>query len=517
MTGVVEHIFGPGVRLMQVLRLPVKFAIISTAFMVPLCIAVYGVLSYANGNIAIAQQQRLGAAYVAPLKELMTASAGGRAEDAQRALSTLEAISGRQHDALDVSEELHDLRAALSNDAGLEQTLQRALALYSRIDGGPQQSATGDFDASHEKLIAGFEQHRDWLLAVTLIGLALAVYLITSFYVSNLRGFDALTTRMRKLAQGDLTTNYGARGNDEIGMLINAFNGSRAQLQLLVQRIRVVTDTIDSAGEQIASANDELAQCESSRSAAIRQTSDSAKNVQNTVQRNLDNALNGDRLAEVARGVASRGNQVVGQVVATMQAITGSSRKIGDIIGVIDEIAFQTNLLALNAAVEAARAGEQGRGFAVVANEVRSLAQRSAAAANEIKHLIGASLEDVEKGAELVNGAGNTMEEILLSVQHVSQIMKEIALASRTQSDDIGKLNHAIDRIDSDTQETASRVEETAAVAQSLRDQVDALLDAVGSFTLGGEAVTSSVSLSNGGESHSRFSVPQPAPLRSAA
>lgn len=402
MTAFFERIIGPGVRLMQILRLPVKFAIISAAFMVPLCIAVYGVLSYTSDSIALAQRQSLDTAHVA-------------------------------------------------------------------------------------QLIAGFEHSRNLLLGVTAVGLALAVYLITSFYVANLRGFDALTTRMRKLAQGDLTTNFPARGRDEIGLLIDAFNSSRAQLQLLVQRIRVVTDTIDSAGQQIASANDDLAQRESSQSAAIRMTSDSAKNVQGTVERNLDNALNGERLAEVARGVATRGNQVVGQVVATMQAITGSSRKIGDIIGVIDEIAFQTNLLALNAAVEAARAGEQGRGFAVVASEVRNLAQRSATAANEIKHLIGASLEDVEKGAALVNGAGNTMQEILSSVQRVSQIMKEIALASRTQTDDIGKLNQAIDRIDVDTQHNAASVEQTAAVAKSLRDQVDSLLDAVGSFTLGGE------------------------------
>jgi methyl-accepting chemotaxis protein len=515
MIALFEYIIGPGVRLMQILRLPVKFALISAAFTVPLCVAVYGVLSYANGNISLAQQQHLGAAYIAPLNDFMTAAAGGRTEDAERALSALESVSARQHDALQVSSELHALRVSWSGGVGMEQTLKRSLALYSHIDDGARQSLAADFDTHYADLIDGVEQHRNGLLAVALIGLSLAVYLITSFYVSNLRGFAALTTRMHKLADGDLTTNYGARGSDEIGLLIDAFNGSRAQLQLLVQRIRVVTDTIDGAGQQIASANDELAQRESSRSAAIRQTSEGAKNVQSTVQRNLDNALNGDRLAEVARGVASQGHQVVGQVVATMQAITGSSRKIGDIIGVIDEIAFQTNLLALNAAVEAARAGEQGRGFAVVASEVRNLAQRSAAAANEIKHLIGASLEDVEKGAALVNGAGGTMEEILRSVQRVSQIMKEIALASRTQNDDIGKLNHALDRIDSDTQQNAARVEQTAAVAQSLRDQVDALLDAVDSFTLGSETAPAHLPKTTRAAPGSTRAHPEP--VRSAA
>jgi methyl-accepting chemotaxis protein len=167
-----------------------------------------------------------------------------------------------------------------------------------------------------------------------------------------------------------------------------------------------------------------------------------------------------------------------------MQAVTGSSRRIGDIIGVIDEIAFQTNLLALNAAVEAARAGEQGRGFAVVASEVRSLAQRSATAANEVKKLVGASLADVARGASLVQGAGATMKEILSSVERVTGIMKEIGAASRAQNDDIGRLNQSIHRIDSDTQQNSERVEQTAAVARSLRAQVRALLDVVSSFTL---------------------------------
>jgi methyl-accepting chemotaxis protein len=335
--------------------------------------------------------------------------------------------------------------------------------------------------------IDGFERQRNILLAITFIGLSIAVYLIGAFYWSNVRGFAALMTRMRKLAQGDLTTNYPARGTDEIAQLLNAFNGSRGQLQNLVQRIREVTGEIDSAGQQIASSNDELAQREASQSSAVRMTAERAQQVQGNVQRNLDNALQGERLSTDARGVASRGNQAVGQVVQTMQAITSSSRKIGDIIGVIDDIAFQTNLLALNAAVEAARAGEQGRGFAVVASEVRSLAQRSATAANEIKKLIGASIEDVQKGAALVNGAGDTMKEILASVESVSHIMQEIATASRTQSDDIAQLHHAIDRIDGDTHQNAARVEETAAVAQSLRSQVETLLDAVGMFTLTGD------------------------------
>jgi methyl-accepting chemotaxis protein len=597
-----EAVLAPGLRLMQAVRLPVKFAIVAAALFVPLCVAVYGVVDYADDNIAFGNDERLGVAYVAPLNTLLQEVTEPQQSGTQHAIDALDQLTASQGDALQVATAIAELRAqptatrilalftqvsdnskltldpdldsyyamaivmdyapklaetaarldamalkikasgavSSEDDVAIQFIVARAStyrdslalavkratganpSLTSKMDIAAFERAYDDFAARAEALrkgdmtaatpgiggalskqtlavsaasgavlddllkirIEGFEGRRNALLAITLIGLTLAVYLITSFYLSNLRGFEALMTRMRKLAQGDLTTNFPARGTDEIGQLINSFNVSRSQLQSLVQRIREVTGEIDSAGQQIASSNDELAQRESSQSAAVRETAERAEQVQSNVQRNLDNALNGERVSDDARGVAARGNQAVTQVVQTMQAITSSSRKIGDIIGVIDEIAFQTNLLALNAAVEAARAGEQGRGFAVVASEVRNLAQRSATAANEIKKLIGASLEDVEKGAELVNGAGDTMKEILSSVQSVSRIMQEIAVASRTQSDDIAQLHQAIERIDGDTQQNAARVEETATVAQSLRTQVDALLDAVGSFTI---------------------------------
>ncbi len=238
------------------------------------------------------------------------------------------------------------------------------------------------------------------LLVITLIGLSLAVYLISSFYLfqpARLPGADDTHAQARA---GRPDHDLSARGTDEIAQLHQCIqHQAQTQLQSLVVRIREVTSEIEHApASRSRSSNDELAQREASQSSAVRLTAERAQQVQSNVQRNLDNALNGERVSNDARKVASRGNQAVGQVVQTMQAITGSSRKIGDIIGVIDDIAFQTNLLALNAAVEAARAGEQGRGFAVVASEVRSLAQRSATAANEIKKLIGASLEDVQKG-----------------------------------------------------------------------------------------------------------------------
>ena len=553
---------------MQAVRLPVKFGIVCAALLVPLCVAIYGVIAYAQDNIAFARDERLGVAYVAPLNELLQQRTAPGATGRPHALDALEQLAASQSDALDVAATIEALSAdaqaaqivalftqvsdnsKLTLDPDLDSYYimaivmdyapklaaaaaqvdvarvsmlrdslaaagQRALAANPALAGelslGELERAHAQFTRSAAlesglelskatlslstrsasaldrlllKRIDGYESHRNRLLGLTLLSLLLAIYLITGFYLSNLRGFGALILRMRKLAHGDLTANFEARGRDEVSQLIGAFNASREQLLSLVQRISEVSETLDADGRQIAAASEDLSQRESSRSAAIRATSDSASDVKESVQRNLDNALQGERLAAQAHGTATRGNEVVSEVVTTMQAITGSSRRIGDIIGVIDEIAFQTNLLALNAAVEAARAGEQGRGFAVVASEVRNLAQRSATAANEVKKLVGASLDDVTRGAKLVEGAGATMKEILSAVERVTGIMKEIGAASRAQNDDIGRLNQSIHHIDSDTQQNAERVEQTAAVARSLRAQVRALVDVVSSFTL---------------------------------
>jgi len=566
-----DSLLAPGLRLMQAVRLPVKFTIVAAALLVPLCVAVYGVVDYAESNIAFGRDERLGVAYVAPLTALLQEATESPEAGATRTFEALERLTADQGDALQVAAAIGALRArpaasqilalftqvsdnskltldpdldsyyvmalvmdyapklavaaaeldaarasmlhesiaaavkrasaanpALASDLSIAE-LESAYARFSGTAGDAARSARLDLsratlalttrsaaalDRLLVKRIDGFESHRNRLLGLTLLSLLLAVYLISGFYLSNLRGFGALIVRMRKLAQGDLTANFAARGRDEVSQLIGAFNASREQLLVLVQRISEVSETLDANGRQIAAASEDLSRRESSRSAAIRATSDSARDVNDSVQLNLDNALQGERLAGQAHGTATRGNEVVSKVVATMQAITGSSRRIGDIIGVIDEIAFQTNLLALNAAVEAARAGEQGRGFAVVASEVRNLAQRSAAAANEVKKLVGASLADVERGATLVAGAGATMHEILSAVERVTGIMKEIGVASRAQSEDIGRLNQSIHRIDSDTRQNAERVEQTAAAARSLRGQVDVLLDVVSSFTL---------------------------------
>ncbi|EER57937.1 methyl-accepting chemotaxis sensory transducer [Acidovorax delafieldii 2AN] len=245
-------------------------------------------------------------------------------------------------------------------------------------------------------------------------------------------------------------------------------------------------DSITTASAEIAGGNQDLSARTEATASSLAQTAQSMEQLTATVRQSADAARQANQLAGSAAEVAARGGRVVGEVVTTMGDINQSSRKIADIIGVIDSIAFQTNILALNAAVEAARAGEQGRGFAVVAGEVRSLAGRSAAAAREIKQLIGASVERVESGARLVQDAGTTMDEIVGSVKRVGDIIGEITAASSEQSDGIGQVNTAVNQLDQMTQQNAALVEESAAAAQSLRDQATRLAGAVQVFKLSG-------------------------------
>jgi methyl-accepting chemotaxis protein len=255
-------------------------------------------------------------------------------------------------------------------------------------------------------------------------------------------------------------------------------------LQQIVGNVRQGTESIAAASAEIASGNMDLSTRTEQQAASLQQTAHSIKDLTNNVRQNADNARQADTLVRSASEVAKQGGDVVSQVVQTMGSIDASSKKIGDIIGVIDGIAFQTNILALSAAVEAARAGEQGRGFAVVASEVRSLAQRSAQAAKEIKSLIGASVDKVESGSRLVADAGATMNEIVGSVQRVSDIIGEITAASSEQSDGIGQINGSVIQLDQMTQQNAALVEESAAAAESLKEQARRLSEAVSVFRL---------------------------------
>jgi methyl-accepting chemotaxis protein len=288
----------------------------------------------------------------------------------------------------------------------------------------------------------------------------------------------------RRVADGDLTSEIEVTSNDETGQMMQALKDMNAGLIRIVAEVRAGTDSIAEASSEIASGNLDLSARTEQQANSLGQTSSSMRELTDTVQQNADNARQANQLAAQASEVAVRGGSVVSHVINTMGSITASSKKIVDIIGVIDGIAFQTNILALNAAVEAARAGEQGRGFAVVASEVRNLAQRSAGAAKEIKALIGDSVDKVREGSTLVEQAGVTMEEVVASVRRVTDIMGEITSASQEQSAGIAHVNTTILEMDETTQQNAALVEEAAAAAASMQDQAANLARVVSVFKL---------------------------------
>jgi methyl-accepting chemotaxis protein-2 (aspartate sensor receptor) len=320
------------------------------------------------------------------------------------------------------------------------------------------------------------------LLAGTAVLLGMGLYALIRRSVSA--PLDQLTAAVTAVAHGDLTNAFQTTRNDELGALVNETEVMRARYLKALQQVQLAAANIGTASAEIASGNQDLSQRTEQTASNLQSTASSLAQLTNTVQQSADSAQHANQLAASAAEVAARGGVVVGEVVSTMNDINHSSRKIADIIQVIDGIAFQTNILALNAAVEAARAGEQGRGFAVVASEVRSLAGRSAAAAQEIKALIKASVEKVEAGSKLVQNAGSTMSEIVSSVQRVSDIIGAISAAAAAQSQGIGSVNSAVGELDQMTQQNAALVEQSAAAAESLRDQARRLEQAVSVFRL---------------------------------
>jgi methyl-accepting chemotaxis protein len=289
----------------------------------------------------------------------------------------------------------------------------------------------------------------------------------------------------RQVASGDLTADIRAESRDEVGDLVLALKTMNDNLLKTVTEVRAGTETIVTASQQIASGNLDLSSRTEQQASSLEETASSMEELTSTVRQNADNARQANVLAKNASQIAAHGGEVVSQVVSTMASINASSKKIGDIIAVIDGIAFQTNILALNAAVEAARAGEQGRGFAVVASEVRNLAQRSAAAAKEIRGLISDSVTKVEAGGRLVDEAGVTMQEIVQGIGRVTEIMADITLASAEQSTGIEQVNEAITQMDGVTQQNAALVEEAAAAAASLQEQATTLAQLVSVFNVG--------------------------------
>ena len=331
--------------------------------------------------------------------------------------------------------------------------------------------------------------NRTGFLILMLAAIASILSVLVGFFVSRsiTAPLNEAVTIAKHVADGDLTSTIAVKTFDETGALMQALKDMNESLSKIVGEVRFGTETIASASSMIASGNQDLSSRTELQASSLQQTAASMFDLTNAVRKNADNAHQANQLAVSASEVAVKGGVVVGQVIDTMSSINDSSRKIVDIIGVIDGIAFQTNILALNAAVEAARAGEQGRGFAVVATEVRSLAQRSAGAAKEIKSLIGDSVDKVETGSKLVRQAGITMDEVVASVARVTEIMGQITAASKQQSDDILQVNQAIGQMDEVTQQNAALVEEATASAESMQDQAVKLARTVSVFKLSGK------------------------------
>ncbi|UJB63626.1 MCP four helix bundle domain-containing protein [Acidovorax sp. YS12] len=362
-------------------------------------------------------------------------------------------------------------------------------------DGAEQayKASQGSYDAARAMVGAG-------------LALAVAVAVVLGWWITRLITVpvDEAVRATREIADGNLAVSLSVRSRDEIGQLLQGLIDMRDKLAAVVSEVRGSAEGVATASAEIAQGNRDLSGRTESQASALEETAASMEQLGSTVRQNADNARQANQLALNASTVAAHGGEVVAQVVDTMRGINDSSRRIADIIGVIDGIAFQTNILALNAAVEAARAGEQGRGFAVVAGEVRSLAQRSADAAKEIKSLITASVERVEQGSQLVDQAGTTMEEVVTAIRRVTDIMGEISAASNEQASGVAQVGEAVTQMDHATQQNAALVEQSAAAAASLNQQAQDLVGAVAVFRL---------SQQHAGASHA----PTPAPRRMAA
>ena len=319
-------------------------------------------------------------------------------------------------------------------------------------------------------------------LAITIL---LGVFIARSLCRSISGGVNYAAHIATKVAQGDLTTRIVPNTRDEVGLLLLSIRDMQTALIQVVGQVRNGAVTVSNASSEIALGNQDLSSRTESQASSLEQTASSMEELSSTIQQNAENARQANQLAQTAQTVALKGGEVVAEVVDTMKGINDSSRKIADIISVIDGIAFQTNILALNAAVEAARAGEQGRGFAVVAGEVRSLAGRSAEAAKQIKGLIDTSVTRVEQGSKLVDHAGTTMHEVVTAIRRVNDIIGEISAASSDQSSGVRQVSEAVNNMDRTTQQNAALVEEMAAAAASLKNEAEELVESVAVFKMG--------------------------------
>jgi methyl-accepting chemotaxis protein len=446
---------------------------------------------------------------------------------------TLAQIDGRNQKLGQLIEQIGSDSAATPKERALLEQIGKQRAVYleglerirSLLGAGKQEEAT--YAAGEEliprlypllKAVKDFQAQQDQgmgasigeiqaavgtternAIAVALAGVALAVLVGIGITLSISRPLTEAVQMARKVADGDLTLEVAAAGRTETGQLLTALSDMVRSLRTLVAEVSAGAHAVADSSAQVAQGNVDLSQRTEEQASTLEETAGSMEELTATVNQNADHAQQASQLADGASQVAQRGGKVVGEVVTTMTGIAESSRRISEIIGVIDGIAFQTNILALNAAVEAARAGDQGRGFAVVAAEVRNLAQRSAAAAKEIKDLIGASVQQVEAGSRLADSAGATMQEIVASVQRVSELISEIANASREQSQGIAQVTTAVSQMEQVVQQNAALVEQATAATASMKEQAASLLGSVSRFELGARTGSPSLAAATAG------------------
>ena len=383
-------------------------------------------------------------------------------------------------EAVGLAQQFNNEQAAAIINKKIDPLLEQAEAVLGKIAEQQRGAALTALQAAEQRAVSV----QYWQTGAALLGLLLATAIGWTLTRSIVQPLQRALELAERVAAGDLTAQVHDHGRDEPAHLLAALNRMNTSLATVVQDVRLSSESIALGSEEIAGGNADLSRRTETQANSLQETAASMEELSHTVRQNAESARQADTMARSASSVAARGGEGFAQVVDTMRAISESSRQIADIIGTIDAIAFQTNILALNAAVEAARAGEQGRGFAVVASEVRSLAQRSAGAAREIKALIGSSVERVEQGNALVGQASISIQEIIGSIQSVSALIGQISTASSEQSSGVAQIGRAVTQMDQLTQQNAAQVEQSAAAAESLKQQTASLVQAVSVFRL---------------------------------
>ena len=422
----------------------------------------------------------------AKVQELLRKLEATELTDKERAL--VMEFSGHGNDVISFLQEALLAAQAGTFDKAESALIERARPSYEKLNASGDALLEVQIKVGQQMRLdaeKAFKRNSAIIVAAIAIGLGLAGLLSFLLLRSILGALSAAVSIANRIASGELGNDVRVAGRDELGSLLDSLRRMDSKLVEIVGEVRGSADAVGSAARQLSHGNDDLSQRTQEQAAALEETASSMEEMTATVKQNADNARQANQLAVGAREQAERGGAVVHRAISAMGEINTSSRKIADIISVIDEIAFQTNLLALNAAVEAARAGEQGRGFAVVATEVRNLAQRSASAAKEIKGLINDSVDKVKVGSELVDESGKTLSEIMESVKKVTDIVAEIAAASEEQSAGIEQVNNAITQMDNVTQQNAAVVEQASAASKAMEEQSSTLVAQIGYFKLG--------------------------------